>query len=172
MKNVTPTNHELIMDEDDFIVSKTDLKGQITYCNEIFMQLSKLSEAQLLGQPHNIIRHPDMPRLIFKLLWERVQNQKEIFAYVKNLSADGSYYWVYANVTASVDENHNIIGYYSVRRKPNEKNLGVVIELYKTLLQEEQRGGIEASSEYLTNLLNERGVSYDEFINTIQNGSL
>jgi len=172
MKNVTPTNHELVMKEDDFIVSKTDLKGRITYCNEIFIQLAGMSEAELLGQPHNIIRHPEMPRLIFKLLWERVQKKKEIFAYVKNLSADGSYYWVYANVTASIDEHNNIIGYYSVRRKPNPKNLPVIIDLYKTLLKEEQRGGLEASSSYLNKLLSDHKKSYDQFINTIQNGSL
>lgn len=172
MKNVTPNNHELVMKEEDFIVSKTDLKGRIIYCNEIFIQFAGLNEDELLGQPHNIIRHPDMPKLIFKFLWERVQNKQEIFAYVKNLSADGSYYWVYANVTTSVDENDKPIGYYSVRRKPNIDNLNIVIDLYKKLLEEEKRGGIEASNAYLTNLLQEHGMSYDEFINTIQNGSL
>jgi PAS domain S-box-containing protein len=172
MKNITPTNNELTMDKDDFIVSKTDLKGNITYCNEIFIKLAGLSESELLGKAHNIIRHPDMPRIIYKLLWDRVQNKKEIFAYVKNLSADGSYYWVYANVTASVDDKNNIIGYYSVRRKPNTKNLGIIIELYKKLLQEEQKGGMEASLTYLNNLLKERGMSYDEFINNVQNGSV
>ncbi|MDH4944325.1 PAS domain-containing protein [Sulfurimonas sp. C5] len=172
MKDVTPNNHELVMQEDDFIVSKTDLKGRITYCNEIFIQFAGLDEKELLGQPHNIIRHPDMPKLIFKFLWDRVQNKQEIFAYVKNLSADGSYYWVYANVTTSVDENHQAIGYYSVRRKPNVENLNIIIELYKKLLEEEKKGGIEASNTYLTNVLQERGMSYDEFINTVQNGSL
>lgn len=172
MKNVTPNNHELVMKEDDFIVSKTDLKGRITYCNEIFIHFAGLNEDELLGQPHNIIRHPDMPKLIFKFLWERVQNKKEIFAYVKNLSADGSYYWVYANVTTSVDEKDQPIGYYSVRRKPNVENLHIITELYKKLLEEEKRGGIEASNTYLTNLLQERGMSYDEFIITVQNGSL
>lgn len=170
MKNITPTSNELVMKEDDFIVSKTDLKGKITYCNEIFIDFAKMDESELLGQPHNTIRHPDMPRLVFKLLWERVQNKKEIFAYVKNLSADGSYYWVYANVTASVDQNDNVIGYYSVRRKPNVQNLGVIIDLYKKLLEEERRGGLEASSSYLNNLLKEKGLSYDEFINKVQNG--
>jgi hypothetical protein len=75
-------------------------------------------------------------------------------------------------VTASVDDKNNIIGYYSVRRKPNTKNLGIIIELYKKLLQEEQKGGMEASLTYLNNLLKERGMSYDEFINNVQNGSV
>lgn len=79
------------MKEDDFIVSKTDTKGKITYCNQIFMEFACLQESELLGQPHSIVRHPDMPKVIFKLLWERIQNKKEIFAYVKNLSADGGF---------------------------------------------------------------------------------
>ena len=172
MLKIIPTNNELVMEGDDFIVSKTDLKGRLTYCNEIFIQFAGLSEKELLGQYHNIIRHPDMPRSIFKLLWDRIQNKQEVFAYVKNLSADGSYYWVYANVTASVDNNNNIIGYYSVRRKPNEKNLEIIKDLYKKLLDTEKHSGIEASTKYLTEILQQRCISYDEFINNVQNGSL
>ena len=170
MQTITPNNNEKVMNKSDFIVSKTDLKGKITYCNEIFMKFAALSEKKLLGQPHNIVRHPDMPSLIFKLLWERIKNKKEIFAYVKNLSADGSYYWVYANVTASVDDNDKVIGYYSVRRKPNESTLGKVKDLYRTLLEKERSGGVEASNLYLNNLLEQESLSYDEFINSLQNG--
>jgi len=117
------------------------------------MKFAKMSEKELLGQPHSIIRHPDMPRVVFKLLWDRLKNKEEIFAYVKNLSSDGSYYWVYANVTASLDSKNNIIGYYSVRRKPNAKALDVVEGLYKTLLEKEKNGGVNASRAFLTNLL-------------------
>ncbi len=160
-----------IMKRDDFIVSKTDLKGLITYCNEIFIKFAKLSEKELLGKPHNIIRHPDMPKVIFKLLWQRIQNKEEIFAYVKNRSADGGYYWVYANVTASIDSNGNIIGYYSVRRKPNDRALEIIESLYRTLLDKERSGGVEASLTYLNEMLEKKQLSYDEFINTIQNRS-
>ena len=170
MQTITPNNNEKVMNRDDFIVSKTNLQGNITYCNEIFMKFAALSEKELLGQPHKIVRHPDMPALIFKLLWERIKNKEEIFAYVKNLSADGSYYWVYANVTASVDANDNAIGYYSVRRKPNESTLGQVKDLYRTLLDKEKSAGVQASAAYLTNLLEEEGLGYDEFINSLQNG--
>jgi len=161
-----------IMKKDDFIVSKTDLKGRITYCNEIFIKFAGLSEKELLGKPHNIIRNSDMPKVIFKLLWERIQNKKEIFAYVKNRSADGGYYWVYANVTASIDTNGTIIGYYSVRRKPNDSALSIIENLYRELLNRERSGGVEASLNYLNQLLESKGVSYDEFINSIQNGGV
>jgi len=169
MSAPVPNNREYTMGENDFIVSKTDTKGKITYCNEIFMQMAKLPEAELLGKPHKIVRHPDMPKVVFKLLWEYIQNGKEIFAYVKNMAADGSYYWVYANVTPSYDANNNIIGYYSVRIKPNQKALNEVIKpLYEKLKALEASGGIAASESYLNKLLQEKGVSYDEFIVTIQ----
>ncbi len=152
----------------DFLVSKTDIKGRITYCNQLFMKVAGYSESELLGKPHNIVRHSDMPRIIFKLLWERIQNNKEIFAYVKNKTKNGGYYWVYANVTASTDDKGNIIGYYSVRRKVNEQALPTVEDLYAKLLQEESRGGMDASQKYLNNLLKEKGVSYDEFVTSLQ----
>ena len=152
----------------DFLVSKTDLKGRITYCNQIFMKVAGYSESELLRKPHNIVRHPDMPRIIFKLLWDRIQNKEEIFAYVKNKTKNGGYYWVYANVTASVDDRGNIIGYYSVRRKVNDQALPVIEDLYAKLLQAEARGGMKASQKYLNNLLKEKGVSYDEFVTSLQ----
>jgi PAS domain S-box-containing protein len=164
----TPNSNRYDLKANDFIVSKTDLKGKITYCNQIFMQLAKYSETELIGTPHNIIRHPDMPRIVFKLLWDRIQNKEEIFAFVKNLSKDGGYYWVYANVTASLDANGNIIGYYSVRRKPSEEGIKVTGELYVKLLELERNGGMEASGRFLNDLLKEKGVSYDELIATLQ----
>ena len=168
MERPTPKNQERKVSEHAFLVSKTDIKGRITYCNLPFIEIVGATEQQLLGKPHSIVRHPDMPRLIFKLLWERIARKEEIFAYVKNMSFDGSYYWVFANVTASLDRSGTIIGYYSVRRKPNPKALDVIIPLYKDLLQKEQTGGIEAAEAHLMNILNEKGVSYDAFINTLQ----
>ena len=163
-----PNNHERVIKEEDFIISKTDTSGKITYCNEIFMDMAMMTEEELLGQPHKIVRHPDMPKAIFKLLWERVQNKQEIFAYVKNLSNDGGFYWVSANVTPSFDQNGRIIGYYSVRRKPNQKALEIIKPLYSQMLQIEKSSGMDASMAHLTNLLKEKGVSYDEFIENIQ----
>jgi len=163
---------EHIMKKDDFIVSKTDLKGNITYCNEIFIKFAGLSEKELLGKPHNIIRHQDMPKVVFKLLWDNIKSKKEIFAYVKNRSSDGGYYWVYANVTASVDSRNNIIGYYSVRRKPNEKALPIIENLYRILMDKERSGGVNTSMNYLKEMLKKEGVTYDEFINSIQNGDV
>ena len=132
------------------------------------MQIVGARSDELIGKPHNIVRHPDMPRIVFKILWEYIKNKKEVFAYVKNKSFDGSFYWVFANVTASLDQNGNIIGYYSVRRKPNPKALEIIIPLYKQLLEAEKGGGIDASSELLDNILREKNKSYDELMNDLQ----
>ncbi|MDY0232741.1 MAG: PAS domain-containing protein [Sulfurimonas sp.] len=154
--------------EDDFIVSKTDLKGRITYTNKIFIEMSEYRESELLGKAHNILRHPDMPKAIFKHLWETITQKKELFAFIINKTKESNAYWVYANVTASLDEKGNIIGYYSVRRKPNPKALDVIIPLYKKMIDVEKNSGVDASFKVLTDILKEKGVSYDEYIISLQ----
>ena len=160
------------MREGDFIVSKTDLKGHITYANKVFKEFSGFEESEFLGKQHNLIRHPDMPRCVFKLLWEHIQSGQEIFAFVKNICKDGGYYWVWANVTPSLDANGHVLGYYSVRRKPNPKAIPHVAALYRQLLQIEQSAGsrdaIDASRAHLLQLLSQQGVSYERFILDLQ----
>ena len=156
------------MNDNDFIVSKTDLKGKITYCNRIFMDMAEYSEEELLGAPHSIIRHQDMPKAVFQLLWDRIQKKEEVFAYVVNKTKNNNEYWVFANVTASLDVRGNIIGYYSVRRKPNPKAIEIIKPLYAQMLQAERNGGTSASLKILTDLLEEKGMSYDELIIAIQ----
>jgi len=171
-QHIQATQQDRVMRDDDFIVSKADLKGRITYSNKVFAEYSGFTESEFMGKQHNIVRHPDMPRCVFKLLWQHIENGQEIFAYVKNLCKDGSFYWVLANVTPSRDDQGRIVGYYSVRRKPNAKALSVVVPLYKQLLQIEQNAGsreaIPASLTYLQNLLKEKGVSYERFILDLQ----
>ncbi|CAD7287162.1 PAS domain-containing protein [Campylobacter suis] len=156
------------VENNSFLVSKTDPKGIITYCNKPFIKIVGAKGSELIGKPHNIVRHADMPRIVFKLLWQYVKNKEEIFAYVKNRSFDGGYYWVFANVTASLDENGNIVGYYSVRRKPNPKALEVIKPLYEQLLLAEKSGGIDASKKMLDEILAKKGVSYNELMNNLQ----
>ncbi len=155
---------ELSFNENEIIVSKTDLKGRITYGNEVFIKLSGYEERELLGKPHNIVRHPQMPKCIFKLLWERIQSGEEIFAYVVNQAKNGDHYWVFANVTPSFDNNGKIIGYYSVRRKPNNDALKTIEALYATLINAEKSGGVNTSVKYLEETLHSKGKNYDEFI--------
>lgn len=159
---------ERTLSKNDFIISKTDTKGRLTYVNKIFIELAEYTEDELLGKPHNIVRHPDMPKAIFKLLWDKIQAKEEIFAYVVNKTKNNNHYWVYANVTASLDERGNIIGYYSVRRKPNPQALEIIKPLYEKMLQAERSGGMEAGTKVLTDLLHHEGVSYEEYIISLQ----
>ena len=169
MSRPTPTPNERVLGPDDFIVSKTDLKGIITYGNRIFIEISGYSEGELLGAPHNILRHPDMPRAVFKLLWDTLQAKQEICAYVKNLAKDGSFYWVFANITPSFDRHGGVIGYYSVRRKPRPEAVAAVSALYRTMLEAERRAGdgqagMQASLAILHRTLEEKGMGYEEFV--------
>lgn len=167
-RGVMPNGKEKVMRENDFIVSKTDMKGIITYGNRIFIEFSGYAEDELIGAQHNIIRHPDMPRAVFSLLWDTISKGKEISAYVKNLAKDGSFYWVFANVTPDFDERGNINGYFSVRRKPKAEAVKIVSGLYQAMLEAEKKAGardaISASTKILVNLLTEKGISYDELI--------
>lgn len=171
-KQIIPTDNEKFMRENDFIVSKTDPKGLITYGNRIFIEFSGYSETELLGAQHNIIRHPDMPRAVFQLLWDTVTQGKEIFAFVKNLAKDGSFYWVFANVTPDYNENGSISGYFSVRRKPKLEAVKTISGIYQLLLEEEKKAGpknaIKASTGILTDFLTEKGTGYEEFIIDLQ----
>ena len=168
MKRPTPSGVEKFLKDEDFIVSKTDLKGRIIYGNKIFIKISGYSESELLGAPHSILRHPEMPKIVFKLLWERIQNKQEIFAYVKNLCKDGGHYWVLANVTATIAPDGSVRDYHSVRRKPSDRAMQVIPGLYTQLLDAERKGGMDASERLLNEILHKEGVSYDEFVLGLQ----
>ncbi len=172
MKNsITPTTVEKAMRDKDLIFSRTDPKGRITYANNIFVEFSGYTEAELIGSQHNIVRHPDMPRGIFKLLWDKIQNKQECCAYVKNMSKDGSFYWVFATVTPSYDENGNLKGYTSWREKPKSSGMQTASELYAAMLKAEIKAGsvnaIEASGKILNDALQGTGMSYDEYVMAI-----
>ena len=166
---IMPTGVERTFGVEDIIVSKTDLKGVISYANDVFVRVSGYTRNELIGQPHSIIRHPDMPRCVFKLLWDALAEQREVFAYVVNLAADGAHYWVLAHATPSYRGPGNVVGYHSNRRSPDRGAVEAVAGLYRTLLAEERRhqqpaAGMAAATTLLTTILADRGQSYDEFV--------
>ncbi|VAW19725.1 putative sensor (PAS) domain for methyl-accepting chemotaxis sensory transducer [hydrothermal vent metagenome] len=172
-RETSTTGVEQFFDENELIVSKTDLKGSLIYCNDVFLRLAGYSEAECIGKPHSMIRHPQMPRAIFALLWETIQSGDEIFAYVMNRCKNGDHYWVLAHVTASRDLSGSVIGYHSSRRVPDRRILeGQIIPLYRELLGIEQasknrKEGLAASLETLKQKLGELGMEYDQFIATL-----
>ena len=166
---IAPTRTERQFGEEEIIVSKTDLKGRIVYANDVFCRIGMYAEHELLGQPHSIVRHPDMPRCVFQLLWETIAEGREIFAYVKNMAKNGDYYWVFAHVTPSYDTQGKIDGYHSNRRRPDRAVLAKIEPLYARLLAEEARHadrkqGQAAGFALLQTLLAEQGMPYEEFV--------
>ncbi len=164
-------NKEVKLSDDDFIVSKTDTKGNIIYCNEIFTKMAGYSAAELIGANHNLIRHPDMPRIAFKVLWGLIKEKKEFFGLVKNLMKDGGYYWVLAYITADLDSNGKIISYTSVRRKPPQTAIDAITPIYKLLVDAEKQGGMDASARILNDYLQENNTTYEELVINLQKGA-
>ena len=167
--SLKPTSVERFFDADDIIVSKTDLKGRITYANPTFCRIAGYDEDELLGQPHSIIRHPDMPRCVFKLLWDTLEQRREIFAYVKNMARNGDFYWVFAHVTPSYGATGEAVGYHSNRRVPDRRVVAAIEPLYAELLREEQshrngKDALAAGYRRLLDFVTAKNMSYDELI--------
>lgn len=169
---IKPTGHERSFGAEEVIVSKTDTKGKITYANEVFCRVAGYARKELLGAPHSIVRHPDMPRCVFKLLWETISQGNEIFAYVKNMARNGDHYWVFAHVTPTLDHRGEIIGYHSNRRLPDRSAIKVMDAIYRDLLAVERAqadgpAALAASALAVQGLLASKGTTYDELIFSI-----
>jgi PAS domain S-box-containing protein len=176
MARPTPTGVEVHFEPSEIIVSKTDPKGKITYANEVFLRVSGYHEDEILGAPHSLIRHPDMPRCVFQLLWDTIRSKSEIFAYVNNLAKDGRHYWVFAHVTPDLDPiSGDIIGYHSSRRAASKSAAETVARLYARVLAEERRhtapkAAIEAGAAALRHALSEAGLTYEQFVFHVYEG--
>jgi PAS domain S-box-containing protein len=131
-RKVLVTDIETPFPDGRLIVSRTDPDGIITHVNRSFVDMSGYSEEELMGQPHYILRHPDMPAAAFKDLWDTVRQGNKWHGYVKNLRKDGGYYWVLAIVIPNI-RNGKIMGYTSVRRKPARRKVEECIQYYPTL---------------------------------------
>ncbi|MCA2217306.1 PAS domain-containing protein [Jidongwangia harbinensis] len=172
---VRPTGIERTFGDDEIIVTKTDLRGILTYANDVFLRISALTEDEAIGQPHNIIRHPDMPRSVFKLLWDTVKDGRELFAYVVNMASDGAHYWVLAHVTPSLDADGKVVGFHSNRRRPDPAAVTAAAEFYAQLRAEERRhdsspAALDASWTMLQQALAARGQTYEEYVWELTNG--
>ncbi len=165
-----PTKVERFFEKDEIIVSKTDLKGRITYANRTFCKIAGYRESEIIGQPHSIVRHPDMPRAVFKFMWDTILDGREIFAYVKNMAKGGDFYWVFAHVTPSYDDAGRMIGFHSNRRVPDPQVLQrSIIPLYAALLREEQshkngKDALAAGCRQFEAFVQSRKMSYDQLV--------
>lgn len=164
----TPHNYkEILMREDDFIVSKTDYESNITYVNQAFCTMSGYQEDELIGKSHDIVRNDLMPHGIYNLMWEHLRAEEEFFGYIVNRNKDDSYYWTLINVTPFYEEQ-KLAGYFAVRRAPSIEALKIIKPLYQTMCEvenkatEEQR--LPLSSAVLWNAITKEYQSYAEFV--------
>lgn len=154
-----PTGNERNFNHNQMFFSHTDTYGAIRFGNDVFVKISGYTKDKLFGAPHNIIRHPDMPKCVFKLFWQTIKSQQPIVAYVKNMAINGDHYWVLA--AAYPIEG----GYLSIRIKPTSEIFHTVKKVYEQVLQEEQKSGVDRAGELLLKLLNDSGFSnYEEFM--------
>lgn len=172
-----PNDTERFFLPSEIIVSKTDLKGRMTYVNRVFCSVAGYTEGELLGKPHNLIRHPDMPRGVFKLLWDRLEDGHEVFAYVKNMCKGGEFYWVLAHVTPTFGASGEIVGYHSNRRVPARESIAAVESVYRDLMALEAKysnpkEAAAAGMQAILKLVKSAGFpSYDAFVFSIINSA-
>ena len=121
-----------VLYNDLYLLSETDEKGIVKYASDSFLKIANMTESDIIGQPHNIVRHQDMPRVAFKSLWDDVQTKGFWTGYVKNARRGGGFYWVYATVLRSIDKSGQV-KYVSIRVKPSREEIKKAEELYATL---------------------------------------
>jgi PAS domain S-box-containing protein len=137
IKRPEPIDEEVLFDGRS-LISETDLKGVITFVNRKFVEMTGYTKQEAVGQPHNILRHPDMPKAAFEGMWKVIKEGKPWEGYVKNLRKDGKYYWVIVNIVPKKDENGNVIGYIASRKMPDRSKLKSVIAQYEEMLAKEK----------------------------------
>jgi PAS domain S-box-containing protein len=162
-----PRDEKINISSKKIIVSKTDTSGRILYVNDYFCEVTGYEPSEVIGVPHSILRHPDMPRAIFYLMWQSIQNGENITAVVKNLSKSGKYYWVTTDFEIHRDEMGKIESYIAFRRAATPKAIEAVEELYAKLLLIERKHGMSASLIYLRGYLNERHTTYTELMDRV-----
>jgi PAS domain S-box-containing protein len=167
MERPIPNSNEIEVKPVDIVVSKADEVGDIEYANPIFYKLSGYNKKELTHAPHSILRHPDMPKVVFKHLWSELKEKNEVYAFIKNLTKDGSFYWVLAYVRGAFNPDGTLRNYVSTRKTMSQNARSVIEPLYQKLLEIEKLEGIEASHEALKTLLN--GRTFNDVMLKIQN---
>lgn len=159
---------EVNWDKTKTLMSKTDKSGNIEYANDAFIDVSGYEDFELIGTPHSIIRHPDMPKVVFKLLWDALKKGENFYAVVKNLAKSGRYYWVITTFEIVRNDAGEITNYIGYRKSVPKEVINNVIEpLYKRLLKIEQVNGVELSEKFLKGMLEQEGKTYVEYITEV-----
>ena len=164
MSKPTPIDEKMSWDESTTIKSKTDNKGIINYVNDVFVEVSEYSREELIGKPHNVVRHPDMPKVIFSYLWKNLLDGNNFNAVVKNLTKTGKYYWIVTNFDIFKTPSGQPSAFLGVRNGVPAKVIEIIEPLYKELLAIEQKSGMEESDAHLSEFLKDKGFDYNLYI--------
>ena len=165
----TPSDRETEWDRSKVLLSKTDAKGTIMYANEAFIDVCGYDDFELMGKPHSFIRHPDMPQIVFKMLWEELKNGNDYTAIIKNMSKTGRYYWVVIDFKV-IEDSHGQLSYTGEQRSvPSDIIVKTIEPLYNKLSQIEKMRDVSSAENYITGYLEERSKTYVEYIQTLIN---
>ncbi|MBO1884813.1 PAS domain-containing protein [Capnocytophaga sp. Marseille-Q4570] len=168
----TPINQEVVWDKTKTIISKTDKFGNITDVNQTFVDVCGYTANELIGKPHNIIRHPDMPKIIFKITWDNILAGRNFHAIIKNLSKSGKYYWVITDFEVGRNIMNEVVSITARRRAiPDYVVTDHIEPLYQTLLKLEKIGDMPLSNRYFKGFLEKQGKSYIEYVMSILEGT-
>ncbi|MEN8303764.1 MAG: PAS domain S-box protein [Campylobacterota bacterium] len=162
------SSKQIKIDELQPIVSRTDLRGNIKYTNHYFKNITGYKEKELIGRAHNIIRHPDMPKIIFTLMWQRLKDNQDILTILKNKTKDGNYFWVttsFKTTHSEVSKKEN--GYMAVNYAAPKQAIKEIEPLYEKLLEIERSEGEIASVKYLLDFFEENNTNYDDYVKDI-----
>jgi PAS domain S-box-containing protein len=162
MERPIANNQEVEVTPVDIVVSKTDIEGNIEYANQIFFKLSGYNKKELTYEPHSILRHPDMPKIVFKHLWSELKKGNEVYAFVKNLTKNGSFYWVLAYVRPTLNPDGSLRNYVSTRKTMSSTARAFIEPLYAELLEIEKNSGVDASERVLMERL--AGREFNQFM--------
>lgn len=159
-----PIEKEMKINTRSLMVTKTNIRGDIIYINDNFSSIVGYRQEEIIGTPHDALRHPDMPEVIFLLIIKAINRGEKIQAIVKNLAKSGEYYWATTDFEPQLEINGEISSFFAFREAIPEANITELINLYKKLIIIERKGGLEASIRYLNNYLYEHQLNYKEFM--------
>jgi PAS domain S-box-containing protein len=157
-------DEEIAFSKKKFIVSKTDIEGNILFVNQNFCDVTGFGYDELLGQPHSVLRHPDMPKAIFYMIWRSLLAGMEVSAIVKNVAKNGKYYWVIADFSMQRDNHGKLETFTSFKRHAPKYVSQSIQELYNSMNYAERKAGVEGSLLYLETFLEDKEVSYNTYL--------
>jgi len=165
---ITPLNREIKLNAKDIIISRTDTQGNILFYNKIFAKVSGYSRDELLYAPHSILRHPDMPKAIFYLLWQQLLAGIPTKAIIKNISKEGDHYWLTLNLTPLRDNSYKIVSFTAQGSQASQFAIDKVAPLYAKILEEEKQHDMHHSIRFLSDYLIEQNIaSYNDYVHKI-----